>query len=271
VKALAGFVIAGMFVGSSAYAQTSTTLAAEQRQSRYQIGQMERVLEGAVEHGITNIRERLQALGPTELLISNNARARGFRLDGYGMFFDVVAPSFDTTVLWSMRTLDQNDLGLENALRALQTLVKGTADPKLDQALRRIELQMNPLLLARAAAPSQAGARNVTATAASQPSTSDQAAQPVDPILTDPNGAYRTEVTRALMDALLDHSSSLPIEPNDWLTIGVRRNDDRPQLAPADSDAQTFMIRLRGSDLSAFLARQISRDEALKRIEVRVF
>src|SRR5579871_22305 len=88
-----------------ASAQTAANTA-EQRQSRYQMGQMERVLEGAVEHGITNIRERLQALGPTELLISNNARARGFRLEGYGMFFDVVAPSFDTTVLWSMRTLD---------------------------------------------------------------------------------------------------------------------------------------------------------------------
>ena len=80
---------------------------------------MERVLEGAVEHGVTNIRDRLQALGPTELLISDNARARGFRLDGYGVFFDVVAPSFDTTVLWSMRALDQNDLGLESALKAL--------------------------------------------------------------------------------------------------------------------------------------------------------
>ena len=85
---------------------------------------MERVLEGAVEHGVANIRDRLQAVGPTELLISDNARARGFRLDGYGVFFDVVVPSLDTTVLWSIRTLDQNDLGLESALKALQAHVK---------------------------------------------------------------------------------------------------------------------------------------------------
>src|SRR6478672_7052057 len=136
-------VLSGVMVGAGpAYAQTAAaaaTAAAQQRQSRYQIGQMECVLEGAVEHGITNIRERLQALGPTELLISNNARARGFRLDGYGMFFDVVAPSFDTTVLWSMRALDQNDLGLESALRALQSYVKAAGDANLDQALRRVE------------------------------------------------------------------------------------------------------------------------------------
>ena len=73
------------------------------------------------------------------------------------------------------------------------------------------------------------------------------------------------------MDALLDHSGSLGVEPGEWLTIAARRNDDRPRLAPADTDAQTVIIRLRGSDLAAFLARQISREEALKRIEVRVF
>jgi hypothetical protein len=95
--------------------------------------------------------------------------------------------------------------------------------------------------------------------------------QAADPIFANPNEVYRAEVTQALMEALLDHSSSLGIEPAEWLTIAARRNDDRPRLAPADTDARTFLIRLRGSDLAAFLARQISREEALKRIEVRVF
>src|SRR5688500_14661501 len=81
-----------------ANAQTVTVLsetpataraAGDTKQSRYQIGQMERVLEGAVEHGVSNIRDRLQSFGPTELLISDSARARGFRLEGYGVFFDV--------------------------------------------------------------------------------------------------------------------------------------------------------------------------------------
>jgi len=283
VKAVS-LVVAGVIVGSLAEVAPAAAQQADVKQSRYQIGQMERVLEGAVEHGITNIRERLQALGPTELLINNNARARGFRLEGYGMFFDVVAPSFDT-VLWTMRTLDQNDLGLQSALRALQAYVKAAGDPNLDQALRRVELQVNPTLVARATTPTavqtgqaaavqagQGGARTVTGTAAATADNpAPSAAPPVDPILSDPNGAYRTEVTHALMDALLDHSSSLDIQPNEWLTIGVRRNDDRPQLAPADSDASTFVIRMRGSDLAAFLARQITREEALKRIDVRVF
>ena len=94
---------------------------------------------------------------------------------------------------------------------------------------------------------------------------------PTDPILADPNEAYRTEVLQALKDAMLAHSSSLGIGPNEWLTIAAKGNDDRPRLAPADTDSSTRIIRLRGSDLAAFLAGRITREEALKRIEVRVF
>jgi hypothetical protein len=255
--------------GAVAAAQTpGTGTPIELKRLRYQIGQVERVLEGAVEHAVSNIRDRLQAIGPTELLLSDNARARGFRLEGYGVFFDVVVPSLDTTVLWSIRTLDQNALGLESALKALQTHVKNARDADLEQALRRIELQINPLLVARVATPAPSTPAAESAAAASQ--TQTPTATP-DPFFSNPDDTYRSEVTRALMDALLDHSSSLGVDPAEWLVIAARRNDERPRLAPADTDAQTFIIRLRGSDLGAFLARQISRDEALKRIEVRVF
>ena len=61
-------------------------------------------------------------------------------------------------------------------------------------------------------------------------------------------------------------------------TLQLERPDgakvDLPNVAiqfDPDTDARTFFIRLRGSDLAAFLARQIPREEALKRIEVRVF
>jgi hypothetical protein len=268
------FLVIGvvMMNAAAAAAQRATPSAADQKQARYEIAQMERLLEGAVEHGVANIRDRLQAVGPTELLISDNARVRGFRLEEYGVFFDVVVPSLDTTVLWSIRTLDQNLLGLQSAIRELEAHVKQAGDANLEQALRRIELQVDPLLVARTATPAAAsGARNASGSVAAA-TVDDQPASPTpDPIFANPDEAYRVEVTQALMDALIDHSSSLKIGPGEWLTIAARRNDDRPRLAPADSDAQTFFIRLRGADLAAFLARQISREEALKRIEVRVF
>lgn len=270
MKRLASIILAGTVTAAApATAQQAPSRAAAEQ--RYQIGQMERVLEGAVEHGVTITRDRVQALAlvPADMLVSDNAHARGFRLEGYGVFFDVVVPSFETTLTWSLRTLDQNDLGLDSALRTLQTHVKGEGDPNLEQALKRLELQVSPAVLARTSVPDVVGARTATgsaaATAAGQPSAV------TDPILTDPNEAYRTEVLQALKDAMLAHSSSLGIGPNEWLTIAAKGNDDRPRLAPADSGSSTRMIRLRGSDLAEFLAGRITREEALKRIEVRVF
>src|SRR5262245_19939154 len=92
--------------------QTELREAARLREVRYQIGQMERLLEGAVEHGAAVIRDRLRALMPADMLMSENARVRGFRLDGYGMFFDVEVPALEGLLPWSFRTLDQNNLDI---------------------------------------------------------------------------------------------------------------------------------------------------------------
>jgi len=269
VKRLASIIVAGTFAAwpGPVLAQTSAARAAAEQ--RYQIGQMERVLEGAVEHGLSVTRDRVQALAqmPPDMLVSDNAHARGFRLEGYGVFFDVIVPSFETTWTWSLRTLDQNDLGIDSAMRTLQTHVKTENDPELEQALKRLQLQLGPGVLARTSVPAPA-AREATGSAASAPDTR----QVDDQILSDPNEAYRTEVLQALKDAMLSHSSSLGIGPNEWLTIAAKGNDDRPRLAPADTGSGTRMIRLRGSDLIEFLAGRITRDEALKRIiESRTF
>src|SRR5215813_8246130 len=116
------------------------------KESRYQVGQIERLLEGAVEHGATVIRDRLLAIMPADMLLTDNARARGFRLDGYGVFFDVEVPNLEGTLPWSFRTLDQNDLGVGNALQTIRSFVQAssTSDPAIRQALERIELQLTP-------------------------------------------------------------------------------------------------------------------------------
>jgi hypothetical protein len=91
-----------------------------------------------------------------------------------------------------------------------------------------------------------------------------------DPILDDPEEAYRVEVINALMNAMLDYSRGLNLGADEWLTVGARR-DDSPRVGWGDSDARTIQIRVRGSDLAAFLGGQLSRDEARRRIEVRLF
>ena len=267
---IACLVITAAVVPAAAQNGATAKAAADQKQSRYQIGVMERVLEGAVEHGATVTRDRLQALLPAQMLLSENARVRGFRLDGYGVFFDVEVPSLEGTLPWSFRTLDQNDLGLESALKALQAHIEAAGDPNLQQALKRIELQVGPMTtVMRSSAPAVAGARTATGSAAAPPGA--DARKPNDQILNDPEEAYRGEVKLALMDAMLDHSAPLAISADEWLTIAARRNDYRPRLAPADSDAQTIVIRANGADLSAFRAGRMSREDAIRRIEVRVF
>jgi hypothetical protein len=275
VKRLPSVLVAATLTAAAipASAQTAAIAARASAEQRYQIGQMERVLEGAVEHGVTVTRDRVQALAqvPADLLVSDNAHARGFRLEGYGVFFDVVVPSFETTLTWSLRTLDQNDLGLDSALRTLQTHIKTEGDPDLEQALKRLELQVSPGVLTRSTAPAPPDARNARNATGSAASTPGKPGTADDAIMTDPNEAYRTEVIAALKDAMLAHSSGLGIGANEWLTIAAKGDEGRPRLAPADGDQQTRIIRLRGADLADFLAGKISRDEAMNRIELRTF
>jgi len=244
-------------------------LAMQLKESRYQIGQIERLLEGAVEHGATIIRERLQAIMPADLLLTENARARGFRLDGYGVFFDVEVPSLEGTLPWSFRTLDQNDLGVDNALRTLRSFIEAANDVNLRQALERIELQVTPTATALSgAATPVSGAATVNTFSTSAAPTAPATA---DPILNNPNEAYRTAVRSALIDAMLEHTRGLGIGPSEWLTVAARSSDDRPRLAPADPEGQTNLLSIRGADLAAFLGGQISRDEAVTRVDVRIF
>jgi hypothetical protein len=227
----------------------------QQRDQRYQITTMERVLEGAVEHGAKVTRDRLQAIVPAEMLLSDNARVRGYRLEGYGLFFDVAVPMLEGSLTWSFRTLDQNNLGLESALTALRSLVEKSGDTNFEQALKRIELQVAPVSLSNPTpAPALTGARTVTGSAADAP---------VE--------AFRAEIRDALMNAMLDHGAALRLAPTDLLTIAARGSDDRTVLGPLNDDAQTIMISVTAADLTAYLSGQIGRDEARQRMTVRVF
>jgi hypothetical protein len=288
MKTLGSFVL-GLSLASPALAQ-STARAPETRQLHYQIDMMERVLESAVAHGAAVIKDRLQAVAPdapAELLILDAPRVRGFRLEPYGVFFDVEVPSLNGTLTLSLKTLQDNDLTVQSAINTLRNRID-PSDAELQQALQRVALRVNVPSTAPASdvsAPDpkrtvtptlpntrRAGSgvdRQVTATAL-QPAAKAASADS-DNILENPNEAYRNEVLRALSDAMLDYGGALPITDGEWLTVAARGVYDRPLAGPATNDVATIMIRLRGEDLAAYRARQISRDDVLKRIERRVF
>jgi hypothetical protein len=263
---------------AAACAAPASAQNAPRREERYQISQMERMLEGAVEHGAAVIRDRLQAVLPAEVLISQHARARGFHIDGYGVFFDVAVPSLQGTMPWIFRTLDRNDLGLASALAALRAHVEEAHDESLNQALQRVELQVAPLGAA-SPSPVPTGARPPagTVSAAALPGATDQrvaaraAAPAVDPILEDPREAFHTEVRQQVVEALLEHASALGLASGDWVTVALRPDDDLPLVSPAADDQFTMMIRVRGDDLAAYRTGQLPADLARQRVEVRVF
>jgi hypothetical protein len=258
-----GVMILGVALAPPAFAQTAPR-PVDTRQTHYQIGVMERVLEGAVEHGAANLRERLQAVfpdAPAQLLILDNPRVRGFRLESYGVFFDVEVPSLNGTLTWTLRTLDQPSPA---AAAASAPVPASTVAPILPNP-RRV-----------AGATPKAPDRPVTATSVAPRASQSDAPITVAPladerILENPNEEYRSEVVQALADAMIDYSGPLAIGDDEWMTIAARGIQDRPRLGPPDNDVQTVVIRVRGSDLAAFRARQISRDDVIKRIEKRVF
>jgi hypothetical protein len=247
--------------------------AQQQREQRYQIGVMERVLESAVEHGASIIRDRLDPVLQSQTILLENARVRGFRLDDYGVFFDAEVPSLESsTTLYSVfRSLDQNGLGLQSAVKALKSYVDASGNVELEQAMRRIEVQMPPT--DQVSTTADVSRRAVSGSAAVAPAARTGSDDANDPILNDPVEAFHAEVIKALTDAMLDHSGPLAIGPDEWLTVAARGIEVRPRIGPPDTNAQTFFVSVRGRDLAAFRAGQLSREDASKRVlrEVRVF
>jgi hypothetical protein len=276
-KMIAAAVSTGLVCSMAAPALAQTTQTAptrQQRDSRYQLGMMEGVLEKAVEHGADIMRQRLRSVLPADMLLSEPARVRGIRLEGYGVLFDINVPSMQSAPLWSFQTLDQNNLGLESALTALRSYIAASGDPNLQQALQRVEISTAPLPSVLGGPPPTAPGpgRMVSGSAASTDNAVARRASD-DPILSNPTeaslrAAYHTEITDALMEAMLDHSRGLGIGPNEWLVVVAGAANDQPLMA---ADEQTVVISIKGSDLADFLADRITHDEARRRIDVKMF
>lgn len=257
---------------------------------RHQIFVMEGALARAVVFGAQRLNDQLRTVAPGMLMLAGDANARGFYLEGYGVFFDVEVPVLRESMMWSLRTmLEQDDEALREAVGQLKQFIQTQQprDPRqraaLDSALRRIELQVGPVALAgagRAGAPPAPGGVNAaglvqeTAPSATTPSTETAEAAPVDRVwLEDPGRAYTESVQRALVDAMIDFSAPMAVGNEEWLTVAARDNERRDRLAPQDpyEEVLTIVLRVRGSDLAAYRAGQIDRDEVRRRVQAQTF
>jgi hypothetical protein len=251
---------------------------ADQVKSRQKISMMESVLESAVANGADSLMRAVRVVMPPDALMLTGApSARGFRLEGYGVFFDVEVPAFRRTMAWTLRQMvDENGLGAAAAVNQLKAYIATVQDPRqrttLDRALRRLELQVGPV--GPVPQDASASARTVGAsTVTAQTTVAPVAAPPVDPlVIEDPNAAYTREVSTAIVDAMIENSGPLPIAENEWLTVAARDNIRPDRLVPGDtSNISSIVFRIRGVDLAAFRAGRMALEEARKHVEIKQF
>jgi len=270
-------IVIGLGTTSSAVAQAPLS-EADQVKSRQKISMMESVLESAVANGADSLMRAVRVVMPPDALMLTGApSARGFRLEGYGVFFDVEVPAFRRTMAWTLRQMvDENGLGAAAAVNQLKAYIATVQDPRqratLDRALRRLELQVGPV--GPVPQDASASARTVGAsTVTAQTTVAPVAAPPLDPlVIEDPNAAYTREVSTAIVDAMIENSGPLPIAENEWLTVAARDNIRPDRLVPGDtSNISSIVFRIKGVDLAAFRAGRMALEEARKHVEIKQF
>ena len=249
------------------------------------VSMMELVLTNAVRTGAANLSAQMQARDPGSLFVVDTAKARGFVLVGYGVFVAVDVPMMRQAAVWSARQLMQRDLQEKVA-----SLNKIAANPANDLDTRRqaaFQAQLLGLQLQgsmggtvtppMAPVPTLAGATATPVTNSTPPApgavrAADVDATPTAPVspLADANDLYTEAVKTALIDAMLKHSFSLHIGDNEWLTVAARDGEGPPVPGQID-DASTIVIRIKGSDLSAFITNKLTREEVLKRVQIREY
>jgi hypothetical protein len=245
-----GFLVAlsmAVLTPALAYAQQP---APELQPLRKQVLLMEGLLARAGTVAADTIARRLTEVQPGLTAFIGPSRARGFIMDGYGIFFHVEVPALSGTVIWTQQVM-QRELQFGNALSSLKRAVNDMPEgPGRQQAIQAMAL------LARQAGPvkeNEVAAANVSAAI-------------VDPNW-DPNEDYKQEVRRELIDAILNHSLPLNIGPDQWLEVGAHMSESVPQ----SQRGTTLMIRVKGSDLAIFAADPTRREEIRKKVEVRAF
>jgi hypothetical protein len=232
----------------------------------YHIRQIESMLTNAVKAGAASLASELKISEPNSLFVTGNARSRGFELAGYGVFFDVDVPTMMQSVLWVTQQQQQRQY--------VDSLRGRLADPSLDPSVRnminvelsRVQRAMDRGMMYMSAPPMQPAPQGLAVAA----TTDAPALSPVPPPPSDPRSPdelYTETIKGALIDAMLSYGNALQLGDDEWLTIAARATN---QGTPGQlDDSSSIVIRVKGSDLSAYIKRQLTRDEIMKKIEIK--
>jgi hypothetical protein len=266
---------------------------------RQDIQMMEIALTRALQTGARELAQLLKMNEPNSAFVTGTGRARGFILDGYGIFFDVDVPGMKQSVLWSSQ-MSQLAQEHQQAARAVSEMrPDDPRRPLMLKQVRQIEglmtaaqagmvlvppapaptaptqfIQPNRVIATEATLPvAESVAMPAAAAPAAAPPVAADAAVPGErpmPEVRDPNELYTESVKKALINAMLEYSKLLKIADTERLTVAAS-DSDGPQAPNQLDDTSRILISIRGADLAAFQAGKLTRDEMLKRVEVKEF
>ncbi|MFL6281152.1 MAG: hypothetical protein ACJ731_13630 [Vicinamibacterales bacterium] len=229
--------IAVMVFPTMLAAQTPIAPGAEQIRRHEQINLFEGTLERAVTNAARRVAKDVQSHTSNANFITSDARAKGFILDGYGVFVYVEIPALDLTLSLMLDQLDRD---------APQRAEADQGKPEANPVSNRPEVKAEP-----------------------SPVIPKAARETLKSVM-DTGEKYRNEVKLHLTDAMLDFTKNLELKPDEWLSVAARGSDGA--LTPGEIlQLTTVVLRVKGSDLADYFAGRLTREEARAKVEVRQF
>jgi hypothetical protein len=248
-------------VAAQARAQDPNLQRPDVVQLRHQIQMFQGQLQTAVRlGGEAFVRDKAPFLPNQVQLTANDPEARGFAPPrGGGFLFYVAVPEIRITI---------SELLTEQFLPPM---------PEMPPSLRNTSRQGD--------VRDASGAAGAQGIAPPDPMT----ASPADadtPVLDDgrcamrakpsngdptPNYWYSMAVCDALMDAMLDNSTALPIKESEWLTIMAVGEPELPRVNPGRvlTTSYTTYLEIKGADLLAYRQGRLTKEQARKLIEMQ--
>jgi hypothetical protein len=270
-KQISAAVAAIVVAANTAAAQApSPQQSQEQIRARERIAMMEAVLERAVSNGAGSVLRQVQTVMPDPPMLAGAPQARGFRLDGYGVFFDVEVPLLRLPILWPLRSYTVRDnRDATRTVQQLQAAIRRLEGPPADRM--QLEMMLRQLELQLGGGDARTTGRVSAATVL--PGAPVAEPPPVNPdVVNNPEDAYTREVKAALIDAMIENSLPLMLGADEWLTVAARDNAPRDPLIPGDTvDYSTWVFRVKGRVLEAFRSGRITLEEARMQVEVREY
>ncbi len=242
-------------------AAASTASGPPREASRLQMAVMEDAFQRAVEvvHGRALEALQVSAGMPAMFTLEGNTRARAFRIEGYGVFFDVDLPPIPRSVEWSLRVLDTG-AALGPDIEQLNEQLKRINDPRVTRMLDPIVRSMQAKVAAGGTASGGAGQAPDDTVGVKTVASGNRGAA-------DPFAVYVGEVKKALVQIMLEYGPTIQLNADDWLHVAAREMS--PKLLPGNPTDATITLRIKAGDLVALKAGRLSPDEAARRVEVK--